>query len=100
MIKIVYKKPNEKPYITEVENDLKVFQELVGGYIEIIPANDDRSILMIVNEEGRRENLKNNILWMDQVSIVGNVVFIRNGDDGEFHSLTDDMAGAIIRVLG
>ena len=99
MIKIVYKKPNEKPTIIEVENTLEEFQELVGGYIEVIPANDDRSILMIVNEEGKLQNLKNNILWMDHVSIVGNVAFIQNGTDGEFHSLTDDMAEAIIKVL-
>jgi len=99
MIKIVYKKPHEKPYIMEVENTLGKFQELVGGYIEIVPANDDKSILMIVNEEGKLSNLENNIIWMGHDNIVGNVAFIQNGDDGEFHGLTDDMADAIIRVL-
>jgi len=98
MIKIVYKKPNEKPTIIEVENTLEKFQELVGGYIEIVPANDDRSILMIVNEEGKIHNLENNILLGGE-SIVGNVAFIQNGDDGEFHSLTDDMANAIVKLL-
>jgi len=99
MIKIVYKKPNEKPTIIEVENTLEKFQELVGGYIEILPANDDRTILMIVNEEGKINGLENNILWMGNTSIVGNVAFIQNGDDGEFHGLTDDMAAAIVRSL-
>jgi len=99
MIKIVYKKPNEKPTIIEAENTLEKFQELVGGYIEILPANDDKTILMIVNEEGKIHGLQNNILWMGNTSIVGNVVFIQNGTDGEFHGLTDDMANAIIRSL-
>lgn len=98
MIKIVYKKPKEKPVIMEVENTLEKFQELVDGYIEVVPANDDRSILMIVNEEGKIHGLENNIL-LGSESIVGNVVFIRNGTDGEFHSLTDDMVNVILRLL-
>jgi len=98
MINIVFKKPSEKPIIMEIENTLEKLQELVEGYIEVVPANDDKSILMIVNEEGLLKDLKPNV-WIKQTCIVGNIIFVQNGDDGEFHSLTDDMVKAIIRIL-
>jgi len=98
MLKIVFKKPSEKPMAMEIENTLEKLQELVEGYIEVVPANNDKSILMIVNEEGLLNNLEPNI-WIDNTCIVGNVIFVQNGDDGEFHSLTDDMVKAIIRIL-
>lgn len=95
MIKVVYKKPNEKAYELEIENTLEKLQELVDGYIEIIPMDD---IYMIVNEEGRLRNLKPNIL-IGERWIVGNVVFALNKGDDEIHSLPEDMAKAIIRML-
>jgi len=98
MLKIVFKKPGKTPIGIEIENTLEKLQELVEGYIEIIRANDDGSILMIVNEEGRIHNLKPNI-WVGNTNIVGNVVFVQNGSDGEFHSLTDDMVKTIIKML-
>lgn len=98
MLKAVYKKPNEKPYEISIEDTLEKFQELVGGYIEIIPANDDKSILMVVNEDGRMKELEANV-WIGDTCIVGNVVFVQNGDDGEFHSLTDEMVESLIELL-
>lgn len=95
MIKVVYKKPNELPIILEVDNTLEKFQELVGGYIEVVAAKEDASIIAIVNEEGKLEGLKPNI-WIGNELIVGNVVFVKNSDDGEFHSLTDDMIKEIV----
>jgi len=98
MLQVVFKKPNEKPIQMEIEDTLEKLQELVEGYIELIPANDDKTILMIVNEEGRLRGLEPNI-WIGNTCIVGNVVFVQNGNDGEFHSLTNDMVEAIIRLL-
>lgn len=98
MLQVVLKKPNEKPVKIEIEETLEKLQELVEGYIELIPANDDKTILMIVNEEGRLKGLEPNI-WIDKTCIVGNVVFVQNKFDSDFHSLTDDMVKAIIRLL-
>jgi len=98
MLQVVFKKPNEKPTQMEIEDTLEKLQELVEGYIELIPANDDKSILMIVNEEGQLKGLEPNI-WIGNTCIVGNVVFVQNKFDSEFHSLTDDMVKAIIRLL-
>jgi len=98
MITIVYKKPYEKPYIMEIENSLVKFQELVDGYIEVIPANEDGSILMVINEEGKLKGLEVNV-YIGNTSIVGNVIFALRGKDGEFDSLTDDMINALIKIL-
>ena len=98
MLKVVFKKPSEKPVVMEIEHTLNKLQELVEGYIEVVPANQDKSILMIVNEEGLLKNLEPNV-WIDNTCIVGNVIFVQNGNDGKFHSLTDDMVRAIIEIL-
>ena len=100
MITIVYKRPNEKAKTMEIENTLEKLQELVEGYIEIIPTSKDRSsnILMIVNEDGLSKRLEQNIR-IGNTSIVGNIIFAQNGNDGEFHSLTDAMIKEIIRSL-
>jgi hypothetical protein len=98
MLKIVFKRLNEKLVQMEIKDTLEKLQELVEGYIEIVPANEDKSIFMIVNEEGRLNNLEPNI-WIGNTCIVGNVVFVQNKFDSEFHSLTDDMVKAIIRLL-
>ena len=98
MLQVVFKKPNEKPMQMEIEDTLEKLQELVEGYIEVIKANDDGSILMVVNEEGQLKRLEPNI-WIGNTCIVGNVVFVQNKFDSEFHSLTDDMVKVIIRLL-
>ena len=95
MIKVVYKKPNEKAYGLEIENTLEKLQELVNGYIEIIPINN---IYIIVNEEGRIRNLEHNIC-IGEKSIVGNIIFALNKGDDEIHSLSDDVVESIIRML-
>jgi hypothetical protein len=33
-IKILIKEPYKKPYIKEVQDELKAFKSIVGGYIE------------------------------------------------------------------
>lgn len=54
---------------------LKELQNYVGGYIEMLLTNDDRT--MIVNEEGRLKNLEVNeeaSKLTESVIIVGDVV--------------------------
>lgn len=47
----VIKRPGEGAYVDQIDNDLKVFQDLVGGYIEVLRITED--ILAVINEEGR-----------------------------------------------
>jgi hypothetical protein len=92
-VRIVSLKVGERPKIEIIENTLSNLQSLVGGYIEVVYLD---KILMIVNEEGKLENLKPNFVVPHDV-IVGDVFFI--GDDGEeFRSLTDEET--VIGYLG
>lgn len=63
---------------SEIDNELEAFQNIVGGYIESLPVDDD--ILMIVNEEGKLLSLLPNFAWRGDY-IVGPAIFCRT--DGE-----------------
>lgn len=84
-MKILYKKPGLPPEVREIENELKVYQELVEGYIEVVRFGD---YCLIVNEEGWLKNLQHNFYMeaIDQM-IYGPAVFTR------LNEARDDFAG-------
>lgn len=90
-IKVVVKNVNENGKVVEVDNELQTFQNIVNGYIETYPLNDE--ILIICNEEGKLMELETN--FAIQVSddyvehIVGNVVFV-SVEGSEFAGLSDE----------
>ncbi|MBO7669866.1 MAG: DUF3846 domain-containing protein [Oscillospiraceae bacterium] len=87
----VIKQPGQDPEITEIDNTLRALQQAVGGYIETVRMG--RSVIAIVNEEGRLIGLLPNVL-----GLVGPIVFL--GDDGEeFRGLTEDEASWLMRLL-
>lgn len=97
MIKIIYKKPQEKAVVMEIENTLETLQELIGGYLEMASANDKGDIVMLFDEEGRMKNLENNV-WIRDTCVVGNVIFALRGED-DITSLTNEMCNALLRIL-
>ncbi len=48
------------PYITNVENNLKNMQSVVGGYIEAVTLSRNPHVVLICNEEGRINGLPQN----------------------------------------
>lgn len=58
--------------------ELAEMQNIVGGYIEQLPANNGEYVL-IVNEEGKLLNLEYNplatLFYNNRDTIVGNVIF-------------------------
>lgn len=91
-MRIVVKKAGQMPEVREVENDLSVFQEIVGGYIECVNMTDD--ILCVCNEEGKLRGLAPNFILGGDL-IVGDVFFCAfDGED--FASLEDHQAGALM----
>lgn len=71
-IKVLVKDPIDSLFETEViKNDLKAFQDAVGGYIETITLPNellpkelrditDKGLVIIVNEEGRLKGMPQN----------------------------------------
>lgn len=102
-INVVRLDANGFPVVETVENDLKTFQKVVGGLIEVVPFG---KILCIINEEGKLLELAPNFafpvteyedrLYFDV--IMGDVIFV--GDDGmEFRGLTDEEVADTLLIV-
>ena len=88
MIKALVKEPGKRAVLKEIEGDLTSMQVLVGGWIEIVTINDDPSIILICNEEGKLEGLEPNFSFRGDL-IVGTVFFARGDDEGDIIGLED-----------
>jgi len=100
MSKIVVKEPGKQAETREVDSlDLKVFQALVGGYIENVFMDD--GLALVVNEEGLIRDLPLNICHPrdPRQPIMGTVVATAYDAEGETRSLTDDEAELVTLVL-
>lgn len=85
-IRVLRKKPGERPKMITIENELSAFQREVDGHIETVTCASDAVI--ICNEEGRLRGLKPNCTIIG-VSFVGTILLA--GTDGEdFTDLPDE----------
>lgn len=81
--------PGLKPDIADIPNTLEGLQMAVGGYIEVVPLADNAA--MIVNEEGKLLNMRNNrcIFGKDgkRRDIIRGVILVVGVDGDNFCSL-------------
>lgn len=91
MIRVLYKQPGRMVRTMLIQNDLKRFQALVGGYIETVGVLKD--VVMIVNEEGKIKGMEPNFLYGFDL-IVGPAIFCRVDRD-KLASLTEEQAEAV-----
>lgn len=94
-MKILLKEPNKPFEVKEIENNLETLQQLVGGYIEVVPYKDN--IAIICDEEGKLKGKEINISFSYDV-IVGNCLFVGT-DEEDFISLTDKQIEEIIEGI-
>lgn len=100
-MKILFKKVGQQPELLEIEPNLKVYQNLVGGLIECLDI--EKNISIVFDEEGKLKGKEVNIAisngsWMDL--IVGDIFFIGfDRNEGEFISLTDDQIKYIMQLF-
>lgn len=97
LIRVMVIKPGHVPEITEIENTLKGFQEVVGGYIETVPLESiDDDLRVVLNEEGKNIGLPMNRVWKPYgvggyaVDIMVGTIFIVSTHLDGFTSLTDE----------
>lgn len=93
-------------YVGEIFNTLEAFQSYVnfdrpGGKIETISLTDD--IICIVHEEGKLKHFPvNRVICLNGVTqdfLVGNILCVRRGSDGEFASIHEDDIPIIEKCL-
>ena len=84
-MKIIIKRINQEPEITDIQNTLEALQGVVGGYIEAVPVHS--GCVMLCNEEGRLQGLPYNFT-LGTNHIVGDVIFTRQSNS-EFTDLTE-----------
>ena len=87
----VIKLPGEEPEMREIENTLKALQGIVDGPIETVRLC--KSIVIIVNEEGRIRGMERNSL-----GLVGPMVCVGHAGE-EFRGLTEDEAEFLMDSL-
>lgn len=95
-MKVVIKAPGRDPVRKEIENELHVLQEIVGGYIEHVSIykQGEEWFGMICNEEGKLLGLKPNFKPYTDV-ICGTVIFVGHTED-DFGDLPEDAYGLLM----
>lgn len=101
MITIVIKEPGKNAYSKEIEDELKEYQKILGGYLEVIYF-DDKQVLLC-NEEGKLKGLKPNLLFPDGYGnfsevIVGTIIVVGEADE-DFRSLLPEEVDKAIKCL-
>lgn len=85
-LRVVMVEPGKPAYETEIDNTLEAEQKAVGGYIEVVPLDNEK--LLICNENGKLNGMQGNRrIGKD---IIAGPFFIVGEDGDEFRSLTDE----------
>lgn len=86
-IRVLKVEPGKAPKAVEMDNTLRAMQEMVGGYIQLVPF--EKGACVVCNEDGKLIGLEVNRRFGHDI-LVG--TFFVAGDDGgeDFCSLTDE----------
>lgn len=99
-MKVIIKKPFEKPVVAEIEEGLKPLQQLVGGLTDNVYELTQQNINILVNDEGKIYNLEPNfIVYGGNDIVVGTAVFTGYDGEGNDISLTDEQIALIFDYL-
>ena len=80
--------PGKAPEAVTIPNTLEAMQQMVGGYIEVIPLAD---VCLVCNEEGKLMGLPGSRRLGDDV-IAGTFFLAGDTPAGDFCSLTQEQA--------
>ena len=92
---IAIKEPGKAREKREVEDTLKTYQDIVGGWIDPFHTSNN-GVEYFCNEEGRMRGLEPKVVVRGQ-TIVGTIFAVRMNEEGEFESLRDE---DLLRILG
>jgi hypothetical protein len=105
-IKIVILEPDKPARITEVGEDLASMQAVVGGYIQVIPAYAvpggkvlSRELLLVLNEEGKLDDLPYNFRIWDGADYIAGTCFLCKEKDDEMVGLSEEEANQVVSLF-
>jgi hypothetical protein len=101
-IQIVIVESDKKPYKAIIENELDAFQKIVGGYIENVfigRTKKGAKVAVVVNEEGKLEQLPFNRHIVGFDTLVGTFFITAYNLEGDNISLTNEEVEKYIRVF-
>lgn len=104
---IVVIEPGKPAVKKAIENSLSAMQEVVGGYIEIIPAERmmggnilrNRDLLLVLNEEGKMNGSKPNFPTRDGYDYIFGTVFICKAQEDEMVGLSEEEANFVAGLV-
>lgn len=102
-IRVLMCPANGEPYLTNMENALKLMQEAVGGYIETVTLMTRPKVVLVCNEEGLIKRLPFNrslpdpqLLGLSGWNIVGDC-FLCGTRGSEFTDLPESLRTQLLR---
>ena len=100
MIHVWYKEPGKIGHDRWIKNELHVFQELVGGHIEVVRLQKSPDYCLIVNEEGLLNSMALNLVLGDNF-LFGPIIVVGllHGEDGEEFTSCNLKADQVRRML-
>lgn len=87
-IKIIIVKPKCQPEVVEVDNELYVFQKIIGGYLETLSLAPNN--IIVCNEEGKLKHLPPNRFVGKYNDVICGTFFVTKAKDSEFASFTQE----------
>lgn len=94
-IRVLIVEPEKPPHVAEIESNLDVFQELVGGDIQFVEF--DRDAFIYCNAEGKLLRLPGNRRLDNGDIVVGTFIICREDGTGVEASLTDEQIEKYMR---
>lgn len=93
-MKVAFKEPGKAWRKMVIPHTLETLQQLVGGYIQIVPVGSRRDHCVICDEDGRLKDLPENVT-ICKVSYVGNVILCGLDEEGELCDIRESFLKVI-----
>lgn len=91
-LRVVFVPVGKAAEIKDIDHALEALQRTIGGYIEAVRigvGDNEDYIIALVDEEGKLKGLAPNLCW-GRDTLVGDVIFTKSNNDGDFVSLDDE----------
>lgn len=99
-VKAIVKRINQPAEVISITDELKSYQEIVGGYIECINFPNDKRLTITLNDEGKLNELAPSLLMPEYKDVIaGNLIVTANGKSGRAADLTEQQIEKVMAYV-